>query len=71
MNASVDLGSIFLKNRHLISQERFNKLIHGINKIRQKKYLMALWTGFLNNEESVSLAHETPTGGPPLHPFQI
>ena len=26
-------GSIFLKNRHFITQERFNKLIYGINTI--------------------------------------
>ena len=26
-------GSIILKNRHFISQERFNKLIYGINTI--------------------------------------
>ena len=26
-------GSISLKNRHFIVQERFNKLIHGINTI--------------------------------------
>ena len=26
-------GSIFLKNRHFVSQERFNKLIYGINTI--------------------------------------
>ena len=26
-------GSIFLKNRHFIVQERFNKLIYGINTI--------------------------------------
>ena len=24
-------GSVFLKNRHFITQERFNKLIYGIN----------------------------------------
>ena len=28
-------GSIFLKNRHFIIQERFNKLIYGINTIIQ------------------------------------
>ena len=26
-------GSIFLKNTHIIIQERFNKLIYGINTI--------------------------------------
>ena len=26
-------GSIFLKNRHFIIQERFNKLIYGMNTI--------------------------------------
>ena len=26
-------GSIFLKNRHFIIHERFDKLIYGINKI--------------------------------------
>ena len=28
-------GSIFLKNRHFITQERFNKLIYGINTINK------------------------------------
>ena len=41
---------------------------------KQEKCLMALWTGFLNNEESessvVSLACEMSTG-PPLHPYEI
>ena len=27
----ISKGSIFLKNRHFIIQERFNKLIYGIN----------------------------------------
>ena len=26
-------GSIFIKNRHFIIQERFNKLLYGINTI--------------------------------------
>ena len=38
--------------------------------VKQEKRLKALWTGFLNNEESVSLAWETPTG-PSLYPYQI
>ena len=40
-------------------------------RYKQEKRLMALWTGFLNNEEIrvVSLACETSTG-PPLHPYQ-
>ena len=28
-------GSISLKNRHFVVQERFNKLIHGINTIKK------------------------------------
>ena len=32
-NYSVFKGSIFLKKRHFIIQERFNKLIYGINTI--------------------------------------
>ena len=37
-------GSIFLKNRHFILQERLNKLIYGINTITvELRWLEPLW----------------------------
>ena len=51
-----DKGSVFLKNRHFIIQERFYKLIYHINTI--VTYFVPTWLYETNNEIWMMMGYE-------------
>ena len=55
-------GSMFFKNRHLIIQERFNKLIYGINTLIYGIKTVCMVVNPITVNNFASLFNCTPAG---------